>query len=144
MNTIIRDAAIACAFAFTFGATRAGAQAPSSSRLDSTQVAASWGEDLAYMAPGNEPAGQEPLSTVSPPGTQDRIRTLPVKLYSFKDGWFVGSATVAGIGSAERERPSHVGEARALNIVLSNPPTRLGAPAPERCGGATAPPPWLE
>lgn len=49
MNTILRDAALACAFAFTFGATRADGQSALSSRTDSTRVA-SWREDLAYMA----------------------------------------------------------------------------------------------
>ena len=49
MNTILRDAAMACAFAFTFGATWADGQSALSSRTDSTRVA-SWREDLAYRA----------------------------------------------------------------------------------------------
>jgi hypothetical protein len=49
MNNIIRDAAIACAFAFTFGATWASAQTSTPNRTDTAEVAA-WREDLAHMA----------------------------------------------------------------------------------------------
>jgi hypothetical protein len=50
MNPTIRDAAIVCAFAFTFGATRVAAQRTSGPEpMDRAQVAA-WRDDLTYMA----------------------------------------------------------------------------------------------
>jgi tetratricopeptide (TPR) repeat protein len=50
MNPVIRDAAIVCGFAFTFGATRVAAQRTSGAEpLDRAQVAA-WRDDLTYMA----------------------------------------------------------------------------------------------
>src|SRR5688572_5200089 len=50
MNRILTDAAMACAFALTFGASQAAPQAPQpGTPLDSAQIAA-WREDLAHMA----------------------------------------------------------------------------------------------
>ena len=147
MNTILRDAAIACAFAFTFGATWAGSQTPA--RLDQAEVA-SWREDLAYMAREMARRHRNLYHTISraqfdsavaeldrriPSLARHQVivemariaaligdghtniaptrdtaigfRTLPVKLYSFRDGWFVRSAT--------RSRSSLVG-AKVLRI----------------------------
>jgi hypothetical protein len=50
MNNTIRDAAIVCAFAFTFGARWISAQTPpGAGKLDRAGVAA-WRDDLSYMA----------------------------------------------------------------------------------------------
>ena len=137
MNNILRDAAIACAFAFTFGATRAGTQEPAASRMDSAQVAA-WREDLAYMAREMSRRHRNLYHTIPrarfdsavaalnrripslqrhqvivemarivalvgdghtniAPTRDPKIgfRILPLKFYSFRDGWFVRSAESA-------------------------------------------------
>ncbi|HEX6434323.1 MAG TPA: hypothetical protein VFZ87_08760 [Gemmatimonadales bacterium] len=135
MNPIIRDAAIACAFAFTYGATWAAAQEPFPYRLHTAEVGA-WREDLAYMAREMSRRHRNLYHTVSraqfdsavawldrriphlqrhqiiiemariaalvgdghtniAPTRDPKIgfRTLPVKLYCFRDGWFVRAAT---------------------------------------------------
>ena len=155
MNNIIRDAAIACAFAFTFGANWAEAQAPLPNRLDSAQVAA-WREDLAYMALEMARRHRNLYHTISraqfdsavteldrqipslqrhqiivrmariaalvgdghtniAPTRDPKIgfRTLPLKLYSFRDGWFVRSAT------------------RSQTALVGSKVLRIGQAAPE-------------
>ncbi len=135
MTNTIRDAALACLFAFVFGPTYAAAQSPpDSSRLDSAQVLA-WREDLRYMA--SEMAKRHKnlyhaitreqfdsavaaLDTRIPSLARHQViveiarivalvgdghtniaptrdpkvgfRTLPVRLYFFKDGLFVRAA----------------------------------------------------
>jgi hypothetical protein len=66
MRTTIRDAALACAFAMTFGATYAAPQSTLASpqRLDSAEVR-SWREDLAYMVREMERRHRNLYHTVS-------------------------------------------------------------------------------
>jgi hypothetical protein len=161
MNNIIRDAAIACAFAFTFGATWASAQTSTPNRTDTAEVAA-WREDLAHMAREMSRRHRNLYHSVSradfdsavaaldrripslarhqiivemariaamvgdghtniTPTRDPKIgfRVLPLKLYSFRDGWFVRSATRshAGLVGARVVRIGHADPDEAYRRV---------------------------
>jgi hypothetical protein len=156
MHDTIRDAAIACAFAFIFGPTHAAARQslPTPSRLDSAQVTA-WRKDLRYMAGEMVKRHRNLYHTVTKarfdsavaaldrripllarhqvivelariaalvgdghtnvaPTRDPRIgfRTLPVRLYFFKDGLFVRAADRAH---------SDLAGARVLRIGRATP-----------------------
>jgi tetratricopeptide (TPR) repeat protein len=155
MNTIFRNAALACASAFTFGATWINPQVlPRANRLEPAQIAA-WREDLAYMAREMARRHRNLYHTVSrerfnqavaaldrripalerheiivelarivalvgdghtniAPTRDSAIgfRTLPVKLYFFKDGLF--------IRAADREHAELAG-ARVVRIGRASP-----------------------
>jgi tetratricopeptide (TPR) repeat protein len=134
MNSIVYNAALTCAAAFSFGATWMSPQVPPGRHLSDSQVAA-WREDLAYMAREMARRHRNLYHTVSrerfdsavaalhrripslerhqiivemarivalvrdghtniAPTRDSAIgfRTLPVKLYFFKDGLFIRAA----------------------------------------------------
>ena len=144
MNNTLRDAALVCAFAFTYGPTYVTAQQPTARplRLDSAQVAA-WRQDLQYMAEQMAQRHKNLYHSVSPAAFDSAVaaldrripslarhrvivemarivalvgdghtniaptrdpkigfRTLPIRLYFFKEGLFVRAADSAHAGLA--------------------------------------------
>jgi tetratricopeptide (TPR) repeat protein len=82
MNTI-RDAALVCAFAFTFGPTWADPQTSPSPRLDSAQVV-SWREDLAYMAREMSRRHRNLYHTISRAGFDSAVAALDRRIPSLQ------------------------------------------------------------
>ena len=84
MNRILTDAAIACAFALTFGASPAAPQAPQSgSPLDSAGIVA-WREDLAYMAREMELRHRNLYHTVSRATFDSAVTALHTRIPSLQ------------------------------------------------------------
>ena len=77
MKNILTDAALACAFALTFGATHAAPQTrvPASSRLDSTQIIA-WRQDLHFLATEMERRHRNLYHTISKPSFDNAVAEL--------------------------------------------------------------------
>ncbi len=84
MNRILTDAVVACAFALTFGASRAAPQTPEpGSPLDRVQIVA-WREDLTYMAREMELRHRNLYHTVSRATFDSAVTALRTRIPSLQ------------------------------------------------------------